>query len=153
MRTLPVQEIQNIEGQVMRVPRRDADGEVVWRDRCGLCDQPANNTVPELEPLTTIGAIRMLIFSVPAEVRKAADPENAYRVMQAVRNATKKEIILEDSDYEFIDRLMDRPVGEPGDDPGNAETQTMGTALWGMNAYAVRQQLTPGPVDMKVVSS
>ena len=143
--------IVNIEGRPIRVPKRDEDGDIVWKDRCHLCETPAPQSEPEYEPLTTVAAIRMLVFGVPAEARKQNDSENSYRIMQAVAGLSQSKgnsIACEDHDYEFLHRLFDRELPLAYDAPENATPETMGSALWGINSWVVAQQMTENGIEI-----
>jgi len=135
-------EIMNIEGRVLRVPKRDQDGDVVWQKTCPICQHPEEGSVAEMEPMTTETAMRMLLFAVPDNARKPEDPQNAFRIMDAIRKSSEASIELEDSDYDFIQRLMDRTLENP-EKPD--ETMALSLALWGMNEWVVKQQLDANP--------
>lgn len=147
MRQIEDTEISNIEGLKMRVPIRDDDGDIVWKDKCALCGFPEDGSLPTTEPLTIAKAIRLMIFSIPAEIRKPADSENAYRVMQSIRQSDNGLLTLEDSDFEFLQRLISRPLPKIE----NQETQTLGSALWGINCYAVEDQIFTSEVEYMAI--
>jgi|TARA_R110002020_G_scaffold54717_1_gene152399 hypothetical protein len=146
-KTIRISTIVNIEGRPIRIPKRDVDGDVVWQTTCPVCNTPEPNTQPELEELDTIKAVRSLIFQLPPSLRKPDDPQNSFHLLNAVRQNDGELLTLEDDEYDFLHRLIDREVSNGEED---AVTETMGSALWGMNSYVVIQQLTPDGIDIMV---
>jgi hypothetical protein len=146
-KTLKVGEIVNIEGRPLRIPKRDADGDILWKTKCPVCDAPEPSTEPQLEPLDTLNAIRSLVFQMPPQLRKPEDPQNSFHLMTALRQSDGNNLTLEDSDYAFLHRLIEREIPLPEDKP-DATPETLGSALWGINAWVVTQQLTPDGVDI-----
>jgi len=146
---IKIKEIVNIEGRSIRVPKRDADGDIVWKSCCPVCDFPQPNSEAELETLETLGAIRALVFQLPSQSRKPDDPQNSFHLMNAIRQAKGDTLILEDADYEFLQRLIARPLPIPEGSSEDTVADTMGSALWGINSWVVTQQLTPEGISIE----
>lgn len=146
---IEIKEIVNIEGRAVRIPKRDADGDILWKARCPVCDSPEPNSEAELESLDTLGAIRSLIFQVPSQIRKPDDAQNSFHVMNAIRQSKGDTLILEDADYEFLQRLIARSLPIPEGSSEDTVADTMGSALWGINSWVVTQQLTPEGISIE----
>jgi hypothetical protein len=143
-KVLKIGEIVNIEGRPLRTPKRDQDGDIIWKTRCPVCDHPEDNTAPELESLDTIKAIRSLIFQMPNELRKPDDSQNSFYLLSQIREQDGNDTLtLQDAEYEFLHRVINREIPSDSDDQ-----ETFGTALWGINSWVIIQQLTPEGVEI-----
>jgi hypothetical protein len=145
-------DLLTMEGRPLRVPKRDADGDLVVKPRCPMCEQPTGNDPRvEMETLTTEKAIRMVIFQVPTVARKPEDGENSFRLIDAMRRNTEKDgtLTLEDADYDYLHRLMNRVLPDLDNDPPQyAPEETMAGALWGVNNWVVQRQLSEEGIDI-----
>jgi len=82
---------------------------------------------------------------MPQQIRKPDDPQMSYRVMEAVRQMKDDKLVLEDADYEWLHRLMNREIPLGDDAPSGAIQETMATALWAMNSWVVVEQMSEQP--------
>ena len=120
------QVVTNIEGRPMQVPELDEDGRpVMERDQ------------HKLKPAKAADLLRVLVFSIPRVIQTPADPHRASQLFHTL-DGDKPTIELSPKVYDWLHRLLNRPLPKERD---ALEALTYAQTLWGINAYAIVQQL------------
>ena len=120
------QVVTNIEGRPMQVPELDEDGRPVMEGE-----------QLKLKPAKAADLLRVLVFSIPRVIQTPADPHRASQLFHTL-DGDKPTIELSPKVYDWLHRLLNRPLPKERD---ALEALTYAQTLWGINAYAIVQQL------------
>lgn len=140
-RTLDNVVVHRLGGGPMKVPRRDEDGEVVWKDP----DAPRDQREPaELLDMTVWDALRHVATSVPQGVRKNDDPYHGFLLMQQlITQKGAPQLEIDKAQYDWVHGVLKRPVPLSKEDKeAGFSADVLGAAWWGQNAYGVALALT-----------
>ena len=141
MKTLKLQKVLGVLGQPYKLPVRDDDGDIVWKDD----SIPLAQREPEMEPATTGSILRHIITAVPGAVQAAKDGFFSYNLMHQLASPHPDgKLELGDEEYAWLHRLLSKrlmPFSKEQKEAGELQ-KTYGKWLFGLSDYTIVVQLT-----------
>lgn len=170
--TIPIRHIVNVEGRRQSVPKLDEDGEVVYMTDaapCPVCGHaepttgPDGQPLPEMVPMTVLDLIRAVCYALRPPINKPDDSQMVFGAMSRVAQARgKKTLRLPEHINKWLQRAMARRVpltkedqelnktieehnktAKDGDKMDLLEPRPLAVHLWGVNAWAIVEQMKP----------
>ena len=140
MKTIAVGPVISVIGRPLRLPKRDEDGQLVWKD--------PEKTDLETEPATAVNLIKQIILSLPQQLQAPSDSLRATRIWAQIEGLQNGHLQLQDQEYDWLHRVLNRQMPRSKDEKeASLEPQTLMVKLFGLNAHPIKRALTD--VDVK----
>jgi len=136
---IPICQIYNLAHKPWRIPERDEDDEIVWKDPTAQ--------VPEMKKADTLGVLWTVLFTIPPKLEKQNDPrrlQQAWNQMERAREQGNGEVEFSEKVYLWLHRLLNREM--PLTEEEKREKllpRTYARALFRGSAFAITEQLKP----------
>jgi len=100
---IPVAKIIGFSGKPLRVPKRDEDGNIVWKNE-------ELKTEPEIAEADTLEVLRIISLNISREIQTSNDPLRVSQLWHRL-DTTKDGIVeLHDKLYDWLHRLLNREI-------------------------------------------
>jgi len=109
-RTLKNVEIKTVTGEPWKVPAIDEEGEIVFLDPETGDREKDQRRRPKMVPAYTRDILRVVIFSIPKVIQTGNDPTRVAQFWNQVDQSDKDTIALSDKAYQWLHRLLNRPI-------------------------------------------
>ena len=105
-KAIPIESMKNARGRAMKLPERDADGDVVWENP----DAKPEQRIPKLIDADTKLALYTFVYARPNSIEAKNDSLRDTQLFNALERATNGQIELKDTVYDWIHRALGREV-------------------------------------------
>ena len=139
---IPVAQIKALNGRPFRIPKRNEDGEVVFKEQTEEAKAKGYEKELELVEADTQSLLRMLTLMIPRSIQTTNDPLRVSQLWHRLDVPVDGNIQLHDKLYEWLHRLLNRELPLTAiEKEQNMRALPFSQHLWIMNARWIVEQL------------